>query len=615
VVAAYLKEGSLHFRCCSSNEQTLRPADEKRAEYINGMSLTFRQATAQLTEPGSRFEMTEEIVLGRPTRVWKNAPLNLASVFESSAVFADRTYLVYEDESYTYSQIHQQVYALAHALSAVGVNKGDRVAFALRNYPEWVTIFWAALTVGAIAVPLNAWWTGPELRYGIEDSGARVIFVDQERADRLSDHLPTLRRSHAPLLVVNVRSNSVPQSEGYRDFDSVSFEDLIASAQGESYNAVSLDPDDSAAIFYTSGTTGQPKGALISHRNIVSCLMNAFFSSSRSTLMRGSSPDQSREPARQPAPLLSVPLFHATGCFATLIPNTVVGGKIVLMYRWNPEKALELIERESITSFGGVPTMVWQVLNSPSFEASDVSSVQNVGYGGAPSAPELVRRIRQHFPTSLPTNGYGLTETSAIATLNVGENYAAKPDSVGPPLPVIDLKVVDQEGKELESYQTGELWIQGPTVIQGYWNKPEATAASFTDGWFHTGDIAYLDDDGYVYIVDRAKDMVIRGGENVYSIEVESAIFEHPGIADVAVIGIPDLVLGEEVAAIIQRRPHTSVSADELRHHLEERIAGFKVPRYIYFLEEPLPRNAAGKVLKRKLKETIIESEIENPSR
>lgn len=578
------------------------------------MSLTFQQATDQLTAPGARFEMVEEIVFSRPTRVWKNAPQHLREVFEGSHVFAERTYLVYEDESYTYQEIHSKVQALALALARVGVAKGDRVAFALRNYPEWIVIFWATLSIGAVAVPLNAWWTGAELHYGVEDSGARVIVVDDERAERLEPYLPSLSSEDAPLTLITVRSAQGRPSLDLPNVTSMNFDEALDLGRDTILEPRDLQTDDAAAIFYTSGTTGQPKGALLTHRNIVSCLMNAFFSSSRSSLMRTPTSEANRESSRQPAPLLSVPLFHATGCFATLIPNTVVGGKIVLMYRWDPERALQLIEREGITSFGGVPTMVWQVLNSPSFDKTDVSSVQTVGYGGAPSAPELVRRIRQSFPTSLPTNGYGLTETSAIATLNVGDNYAAKPDSVGPALPVIDLKVVNENGEEAEPFQTGELWIKGPTVIQGYWNKPEATSASFTEGWFHTGDIAYLDDENYVFIVDRAKDMLIRGGENVYSIEVESAIFEHPSIADAAVIGIPDMVLGEEVAAVVQRRPNTSISEDELRSHVAERIAGFKVPRYIYFLDEPLPRNAAGKVLKRKLKETIIEQEIQNPT-
>jgi long-chain acyl-CoA synthetase len=263
-----------------------------------------------------------------------------------------------------------------------------------------------------------------------------------------------------------------------------------------------------------------------------------------------------------------------------------------MMRRWNPERALELIERERITIFGGVPTMAWQVLNSPDFATRDTSSVRSVAYGGAPAPPEIVKRIKQQFPGGSASNGYGLTETSSVTSMNTGDDYVRKPTSCGPPVPVCDVRVVDAHGEDVPTGEPGELWIKGPNIVKGYWNKPEATAASFSDGWLHTGDVARLDDEGFIFIVDRAKDMVIRGGENVYSAEVEAALFEHPAVADAAVV--------------VVLRPGAEATADELRAHVAERIASFKVPAHIWFNADPLPRNPAGKVLKRELRTQVL---------
>ena len=316
----------------------------------------------------------------------------------------------------------------------------------------------------------------------------------------------------------------------------------------------------------------------------------------------------------QNANLLSVPLFHATGCHAVLVSNTAAGGKLVMMHHFDPERALELIERERVTIFGGVPAMVMQVIDSPNFAKRDTSSVKSISYGGAPCPPDLVRRIKEHFPGGAPGNGYGLTETSAMTTMNAGDDYVRKPDSVGRPAPVCDVAVVPEEydGEEPPADQapdperTGELWIKGPNVVRGYWNRPEDTALSFTRGWLHTGDVARIDEEGFVHIVDRAKDMIIRGGENVYCVEVEAALFEHPAVADCAVIGVPHPVLGEEVGAVVVLRPGEDVAADELARFVGERLAAFNVPSRFWFRGEPLPRNPAGKVLKRELRTELL---------
>jgi long-chain acyl-CoA synthetase len=375
---------------------------------------------------------------------------------------------------------------------------------------------------------------------------------------------------------------------------------------------ITVTPDDDATIFYTSGTTGKPKGAVGTHRNICTNLMNLFFLNSRGAMRYGSGLIESGE-KNKPAYLLSVPLFHATGCHAVMVTNLAAGGKIVMMHHFDPERALELIERERIVTFGGVPAMVMQVLDSPTFAKTDTSSIRGVSYGGAPAPPDLVRRIREAWPVGQPSNGYGLTETSSVTSMNAGGDYIAKPDSVGPAVPVCDVAIVPEDFTGDEPDDTiprgrdvrGELWIKGPNVVRGYWNRPEETAKTFSEGWLHTGDVAQLDDEGFIYIVDRAKDMIIRGGENVYSVQVEAALFEHPAVADVAVIGVPHPTLGEEVGAVVVLRPGAKVTAEELGLHVKARLAGFMVPTHVWFRSEPLPRNPQGKVLKRELREEV----------
>jgi long-chain acyl-CoA synthetase len=559
---------------------------------------------AELTAPGQLFEMEEVEVRGVPTRTWKNAAPSLRAVLEGTRARGDATFLVYEDERVGFEQHFRAAAHLATwMVEERGIVKGDRVAIAMRNYPEWAMAFWAAAAVGAVVVPLNAWWTGGELAYGLGDSAARLAFTDAQRADRLAPHLPDLA----------LEGVVVAKPDGDLPAGAVAFGDVVgdvAALEALALPPADLAPDDDATIFYTSGTTGRPKGALGTHRNIcgnlVSLLIGAARAARRGT--DGPTPPPPAAPDRsQSAYLVSVPFFHATGCHSILLSNTAFGGKLVIMHRWDPERALELIERERVTSFGGVPSMVWEVLESPSFATRDTSSVTSIGYGGAPAPPELVRRIESMFPGRTPSNGYGLTETSSITTQNTGGDYLERPDSVGVPIPVCDLKVVGDQGEDRPGGAVGELLIKGPNVVKGYWNKPEATAEAFLpDGWFRSGDVARIDDEGFVYIVDRVKDMVIRGGENVYCAEVEAALFEHPAITDVAVLGVPHPVLGEEVGAVVRLRPGASTTAEELRAHLADRLAPFKIPAHVWFREDELPRNPAGKILKRDLREELV---------
>ena len=557
--------------------------------------MALADAEAALTVAGGKFEIETVEIDGIPTRVWKHAPPSLAWLIAASRAHGARVFTVYEDERVSYDANFRAVAALAHALVAMGIGKGDRVGLAMRNLPEWPVIFFAAASVGAIVVPLNAWWTSGELEYGIDDSGCRILFVDDERYQRLATDNPALPA---------IEKMVVARASVALDSRAVRLEDLIGTPHGYAtlpdaeLPSVALLPDDAATIFYTSGTTGNPKGALGSHRNLMTNILTSAFSGARTYLRRG-------EAIPDPTPktfLTCIPMFHVTACSATMMGAVAAGNTLVFMRKWDTIRAMELIEREKVHVTGGVPTIAWQILEHPERDRYDLSSLEAIAYGGAPSAPELVRRIFTEFG-ALPSNGWGMTETMATVTGHGGEDYLARPTSAGPPVPVADLKIVDEDGvTELAVGEVGELWARGPMVVKGYWNKPEATAATFVNGWVRTGDLARLDDEGFVYIVDRAKDMIIRGGENIYSSEVENVLYAHPAVTDCALIGIPHRTLGEEPAAVVHLAPGMEASEAELQAWVKARLAIFKTPVAIRFVHDTLPRNANGKILKKDLK-------------
>jgi long-chain acyl-CoA synthetase len=563
-------------------------------------AMSIEQAHALLGAPGSMFETTVADVRGVKLKVWANAPPDLGVIFDAGQLHAAKTYLVYQDERITFDAHRRAVLALAAELAREGVSRGDRVAIIMRNLPEWVAAFWAAALLGAVATPLNAWWTGPELEYGLQDSGARVAIMDHERWERVREHLdacPDLKLAYVSRAAEEIADPRVKKLESVLG-SPAAWSGLPMGARPD----VAIKTDDDVTIFYTSGTTGRPKGAVISHRNIISNVLNSASAQARSYLRRGE-PVPTPDPAQaQKAFLVSVPLFHATGCFAIMIPSMLQGFKLVFQRRWDADAALPLIQEERITHLGGVPTIAWQVVEHPQFDAFDLSSVESVSYGGAPSAPELVRRIKERFPKVHPGQGWGMTETSATAISNFAEDYVRKPASCGVPSATGEAKIVGPEGQTLGQNEVGELYYRGPTVVRGYWNKPGPTAETFEDGWVKTGDLARIDDEGFIYIVDRAKDMLIRGGENIYCVEVENALYDHPAVMDAAVIGIPHQTLGEEPGAVVRLKDGAQVSEAELRHWVAQRLAAFKVPVKVKFWHETLPRNPQGKILKRDLK-------------
>ena len=553
-----------------------------------------KAAWAELTAPGAQFEVVKAEVRGQQLNTYKNAPPNVRALWLSTAPFADRTYLVYGDDRITYGEAHRIVASVASWMFAQGVRPGDRVGVAMRNYPEWMLIYWACVSTGIACVGMNAWWVPEELDYALKDSRPKVVFADQERLERMAHCQEALGGAK----VVGVRANGaagvIPWSE--------------VIAHGGELPAVEPDPDDDACIFYTSGTTGFPKGAQLTHRGCIANLFNMLFAGQVQSLatQRGTGVFIDPEaPVPVPVALLPTPLFHVTAnnCGAYLI--TAAGGAIVLMYRWDPGEALKLIEREKVTALTGVPVMSRELIAHPNFDKHDLSTLVSLGGGGSQLQPDLVHKIDKSVATARPQTGYGMTETCGIITSISGDFFVDKPDSAGPAMPTFEAKCVDDDGNTVPVGEIGELWVKGSPVIKGYINRPDATADSITDGWLHTGDVARLDADGFIFIVDRKKDMVLRGGENIYCAEVETCIYRLPEVAECCVFGVPDERLGEEVGCAIVLRPGASLDVAAVRAHCAAVMAKHKAPRYIWFLSEAIPRNASGKFLKRELRDTL----------
>jgi len=553
------------------------------------MGMTWEEAVAAVTGPGGAFELTEREP-GGPLS-FKNAPPSLRALFGLARVRGDEIFLVYEDERLSFGEVMARVDALAATLvERYGVAPGDRVAIGMRNYPEWVIAFAAITSVGAISVSLNAWWTTEELDYALRDSGSRVLVADRERVERVAPLLADL-----DLRVLAVRcGGAVPARVDL-------WPDVVAATGA--LPDVDVRPDMDATILYTSGTTGHPKGAVSTHAAVLSALLSFGCRTAVNAAMGNGPPKDHAHPTSF---ILVVPLFHVTGCVPVMLSSFAAGCKLVMMYRWDPTRALELIERERITHFVGVPTQSWDLIECPDFANRDTSSLISVGGGGAPAPPELVRRVDRSFKVARPGIGYGMTETNAYGPSNSGDDYLRKPTSCGRALPSLQMRVTDEAGNPLGPNEIGEIWFRGPSLIRGYWNQPEATAETMVDGWLRSGDIGRIDEEGFVYVQDRAKDMVLRAGENIYCAEVEAALYEHPDIYEAAVFGIPHERLGEEVAAAIVPKAGRDIETDALRRFLAEHLAAFKIPTRFEFYDSPLPRNPAGKILKRNLRDSII---------
>jgi long-chain acyl-CoA synthetase len=546
-------------------------------------------AIADVTAPGEDYEIVNATIDGSSFKVFRNAPENLRALYACGLDHADQDFYVYEDERCTYGEAWQRAARVANALIARGIEPGDRVGISMRNYPEWVEAFMGITAAGGIAVAMNAWWTGEELVYGIQDSGLKLLFVDAERVERLQTHMQTL-----PIELVTIRCEHP---------DHLHWQAFLDGAADE-MPEIEIAADDNAMILYTSGTTAHPKGVLSTQRSIIHALLGW---ECLGVIARTFMPDLEEDEGN--SMLLSVPLFHVAGLNVQLLSSFRGGRKVVAMYRWDPEQALKLIEGERITSFNGVPTMAWELIRSPNFKNYDLSSLKSMGGGGSAMAPDHARQINDNLENGVAGTGYGMTETNGLGTTISGDALLARPLSCGRPIaPLVDMKIVDPEGNEVDRGESGEIWIHGAQNFRGYWNQPEPTAETLTDGWVHTGDIGHMDSQDYIFITDREKDMVIRGGENIGCQEVEAVLYDHPGVSECAVFGLPDERLGETLAAVVMRHPGADFSVADLQAHTAEQLARFKVPDHIWIQNEQLPRIASGKIYKRGLKEQALES-------
>ena len=539
----------------------------------------------------------EEVqIRGNEYTVFKDAPKNLREYYQLGLLHGDWTHVVYQDERFQYDDTLRISNQLANTLqSKFNIQKGDRVAFSMRNYPEWMFCYMAITSIGGIVVPLNSWWKGDEIEYGLNNSEAKLFIGDEERLDRLKGRLTDLPK-------ISVRSN---KSE-YQDIDLYK---LIKDSASELENPVEIEPEDDASIMYTSGSTGYPKGVVASHRGIIF----APYYWITLTMMVGVASDEENESSEEEKPnqaasLVGVPLFHVTGSHALFLLSIPVGRKTVLMYKWDPEKALDLIEQEKITAFTGVPTMSSEMVEAQIKNPRDISTLKDLFGGGAPRPPEQVKKQKEYMPKTNPGIGYGLTETNALGANNAGDTYLSKPRSTGFAVPkIMDLKIVDDHGKDLKANENGEVCIRSAATFRCYWKNPKATAECLdSSGWFKTGDIGYIDEDGFLFINDRKKDMVIRGGENIACPEIEAAIAEHPDVLEASVFGVPDERLGEILATNVCIRNESKLNENDLNSFLATKLANFKIPAHVWIQKDKLPRIASGKIAKKDLRASAI---------
>ncbi|WP_293883673.1 class I adenylate-forming enzyme family protein [Sphingomonas sp.] len=551
---------------------------------LSELDLRIEQAIGDLTNADGLLPLTTfALPGGNLVPMIASAPPTLNAYFaEFCAQHGDADFIVDGDERISFTQGYAAAVDVAQALvTGFGIKPGDRIGIAMRNAPSWIILYMGTLMAGGVATLLNGWWQGAELSNGVADVEARLVFADPPRVKRLN------QCGNPPACEIVSVDVALPLAEA--------LEHIIVRGTG-AVELPTVEPDDLATILFTSGSTGQSKGACSTHRAVVQATFS-YLATAMVVLRLGTENGTIKADAPQHAVLMTVPLFHVTGEVPMMLVSFAIGRKIVMMPKWDTLRAMQLIESERVTNFTGVPLMSWEILNHPDRSQYDLSTVQSFFAGGAPRPPEHVRRLNEELPAP-PALGYGLTETNAVGCSNFLTNYLDKPNSTGrASKPLVDVAILDDAGTSVPQGERGEICIRTVANFREYWNRPEATAAATTtDGYFRTGDIGYLDPEGYIFIVDRKKDIIIRGGENISCQEVEAAIYTHPAVAEACVFGLPDERLGEIVGALVHYHPGDHLSEEALRFFLGEQLAAFKVPAQVWISETPLPKLGTEKI-------------------
>ncbi|MDE0101919.1 MAG: class I adenylate-forming enzyme family protein [Bryobacterales bacterium] len=546
----------------------------------------------RLTCAGGSHELRElPLPGGGVDRVVRGAPSTLVDVLAATESFAGLEYIRYRGEAYTFGDVLDQTSRLARALARLGVRRGDRVAVCMRNLPEWPAALFAPMALGAISVSLNGWWSAGEIADGLQDCGASVLIADRDRLARVEDDLAGLGVRAIGVRCPELRSGRV-----------VPWGDALAASCSGPLPHPPVGPDDNCMMLYTSGSTGGPKGAVSTHRSVVHALMAWEIENRAQAALQGL-PVVNEPFDAQQRMLVTIPFFHVTACHVCMLTGLRYGRRLTLMRKWDPSHAVDLIDRERITHFISVPTVTGDLVREAARLGRDLPSLLYVGGGGSHRPVSQVAAIAETFRNALPSTGWGMTETNAIGTQIAGSDYLRVPTSSGRRSVLMDLRIArPEDGAELPRGETGEVWVRGTPVVRRYWNKPGANRRAFRDGWFRTGDLAFRDDEGFVHFVDRIKDIVIRGGENISCLRVEDALHRCQGVAEAVALGIPDDRLGEQLAAVVVARPGADVSERSLRDALGESVARFEVPAHILVWPAPLPRIATGKFDKRRIR-------------